>query len=248
MGGHVPFEIQCERWTVLGFQRNDPSSDLRASGLLGLQNLVYFAETYTGLFLEMARSQLLVETDMYYPFATAGINISYLMVTLLNITKDEGWCPQMSTHPMFFYKFRAWEELYTIIFRFFDQKWKQMQVGYMGFQQVIDTTKENVHDLLKKRSVMGVPAIFDMLGILLEDLDSFRTTTLEDPSKDRGELKPENIIAPSPGRIRRSSTMSEIQEKRGDKYLTNRKPPSADLRLDVSTLKQLQAKLNAHTP
>merc|ERR1712137_140733 len=140
--GHVPFEIQCERWTVLGFQRNDPSSDLRASGLLGLQNLVYFAETYTGLFLEMARSQLLVETDMYYPFATAGINISYLMVTLLHLSKEEVWCPEMPMHPLFFHTSRAWEELYTIIFRLFDQKWKQMQVGYMGFQKVIDITKK----------------------------------------------------------------------------------------------------------
>lgn len=37
----------------------------------------------------MARSQLLVETDMYYPFATAGINISYLMVTLLHLSKGK---------------------------------------------------------------------------------------------------------------------------------------------------------------
>ena len=37
----------------------------------------------------MARSQLLVETDMYYPFATAGINITYLMVTLLHLSKGK---------------------------------------------------------------------------------------------------------------------------------------------------------------
>ena len=97
----------------------------------------------------------------------------------------------MQLYPMFFYNKRAWEELYTIIFRLFDQKWKQMGLGYMGFQQVIDATEEGVSELIKKKSVMGVPAIFDMLGILLEDLDSFRN-------------------APDAPPIRRSVTMMEL--------------------------------------
>ena len=82
-------------------------------------------------------------------------------------------------YPLFFYNRRAWEELYAIIFRFFDQKWNIMKVGYMGFQKVIDATESEISELIKKRSVMQgqvmVPAIFDMLGILLENLDSFRT-------------------------------------------------------------------------
>ena len=138
----------------------------------------------------------------------------------------------MPMHPLFFHTSRAWEELYTIIFRLFDQKWKQMQVGYMGFQKVIDITKENTYELLRKNSVMGVPAIFDMLGILLEDLDSFRTTTLEDPSKDVGELK----LRPNPttGRISRSSTMSAISEKKEKQKNCN--SIHLDLNLDLSKL------------
>jgi len=177
-GSHIPFAIQHDRWRVIGFQRDDPSSDLRASGLLGLRNLVYFAETYTGLFLHLAQEQLKAETDMYYPFATAGINISYLMAKLLSLQRKESFCPTMSMYPLFFYKQNAWEELYTIIFRFFDQKWKRMKVGYMGFQQVLDATEEGISELLHKPMRQEVPPIFDMLGILLEDLDSFRNASL----------------------------------------------------------------------
>ena len=179
-GSHIPFEVQNQRWRVLGFQGDDPTSDLRASGVLGLHALVYFAENYTGLFLHLAREQTQVSPDMYYPVATAGINITFLMTKLLGLSRQAMWCPSLSMHPLFFYKPCAWEELYTIITRFFDQKWKRMMVGYMGFQLVLDATEESISEYLNKRSVGTVPAIFDMLGILVEDLDSFRQASLQD--------------------------------------------------------------------
>ena len=73
-----------------------------------------------------------------------------------------------------FHSATAFEDLYCIVFRLFDQKWNQMQVGYMGFQKVIDEVKESVEELLGRPSICGVPAIFDMLGIFLEDLSAFK--------------------------------------------------------------------------
>ena len=138
--------------------------------------MIYFAETHPGLFMAMARNQQ-QSSEMEYPFATAGINITYLMITLLGLRNPRSWYPTMETHPLLFYNPKAWEELYTIIFRLFDQKWNQMLVGYMGFQKVIERTKEDVGGLLKSKNPMGedVPFIFEMLGILLNDLDSFKT-------------------------------------------------------------------------
>jgi hypothetical protein len=49
-----------------------------------------------------------------------------------------------------------------------------MKVGYMGFQKVIDTVRDGVDELLKRTNVLGVPAIFDMLQVLLEDLEAFK--------------------------------------------------------------------------
>jgi len=173
----IPFELQTNRWKDLGFQRNDPVSDLRATGLLGLQNLVYFAEEHPTIFLHMARDQQ-QSSEMEYPFATASINITYLMIQLLGLRKPRPWFPTMDTHPLLFFNRRAWEELYTIIFRLFDQKWNQMLVGYMGFQKVIDRTREDVAVQLHTRNPMGEePFIFEMLGILLNDLENFKSDT-----------------------------------------------------------------------
>lgn len=175
-GEPIAFGIQLNRWKDLGFQRDDPVSDLRATGLLGLQNLVYFAEQHPGLFLSLARNQQ-QSSEMEYPFATAGINITYLMIQLLGLRNPRVWYPTVDAYPLFFYKKNAWEELYTIIFRLFDQKWNQMLVGYMGFQKVIDSTREDVAGLLRHKNPIDPdePFIFEMLGILLSDLENFKT-------------------------------------------------------------------------
>ena len=72
-------------------------------------------------------------------------------------------------------------------------------VGYLGFQQVIDKCRDNIDELLSRRSVMDIPgmsfsidahpfpellpypAIFDMLSIFLEDLNAFKS--------DKGDRK-----------------------------------------------------------
>jgi len=64
-----------DKWQDIGFQGKDPATDFRGMGILGLQNLVYFARTYP----EKARS--LVEKDKY-SFAIVGINISSHLLDL----------------------------------------------------------------------------------------------------------------------------------------------------------------------
>ena len=173
-GTKIDFALQLNRWKDLGFQRDDPISDFRGTGMLGLANLVYFAEQYPSIFLSMARDQQ-QSSEMEYPFATASINITHLMVNLLGLRKPAAWFPTMDTYPLFFFNRKAWEELYTIIFRLFDQKWNQMLVGYMGFKKVIDSTRDDVSALLQSKNPMGDdPFIFEMLGILLSDLENFK--------------------------------------------------------------------------
>jgi len=176
------FCLKGNRWKDLGFQRDDPVSDFRATGLLGLENLVYMAEHYPELYLGMCKNQQQA-SEMEYPFATAGINITYLLMGLLHLSPDRSWYPDFVLHPFFFFDSNAWQELYVIVFRLFDQKWNQMQVGYMGYQEVIEATRESAEELIEKRSVMGVPAIFDMLGILRMDLPNFSTDAAQKSAK-----------------------------------------------------------------
>ena len=53
----------------------------------------------------------------------------------------------------------AHSHIFSIIFRLFDQKWNQMMVGYLGFQQVIDKCRDNIDELLQRRSVMDIPGM-----------------------------------------------------------------------------------------
>ena len=69
------------QWNELGFQGKDPATDLRGMGLLGLMQLVYYAERYP----EKARSTLLDSEHprRWYPWAVAGINVSSFVLALL---------------------------------------------------------------------------------------------------------------------------------------------------------------------
>jgi hypothetical protein len=68
-------------------QRDDPISDLRATGRLGLAQLVYFVEHYPHLFRAMARHQQQGAGGMEYPFCTAGINITFLLLELFEMKR-----------------------------------------------------------------------------------------------------------------------------------------------------------------
>uniref|UniRef100_A0A3B5MNW7 ELMO domain-containing protein n=1 Tax=Xiphophorus couchianus TaxID=32473 RepID=A0A3B5MNW7_9TELE len=97
-----------KQWCEIGFQGNDPKTDFRGMGLLGLQNLLYFAEHDRAAALQMLQDSLqpkhkyvgvtlLVQTfgsdpvivahrllfPSRYSFAIVGINITDLAYSLL---------------------------------------------------------------------------------------------------------------------------------------------------------------------
>ncbi|XP_051782787.1 ELMO domain-containing protein 1 isoform X2 [Erpetoichthys calabaricus] len=70
-----------KQWCEIGFQGDDPKTDFRGMGLLGLYNLVYFAE------YDSVTSQQLLHDSLQpkyrYSFAIVGINITELAYSLL---------------------------------------------------------------------------------------------------------------------------------------------------------------------
>uniref|UniRef100_A0A674MRI9 ELMO/CED-12 domain containing 1 n=1 Tax=Takifugu rubripes TaxID=31033 RepID=A0A674MRI9_TAKRU len=65
-----------KQWCEIGFQGNDPKTDFRGMGLLGLLNLLYFAEHDKATALQMLN-------DSLFSFAIVGINITDLAYSLL---------------------------------------------------------------------------------------------------------------------------------------------------------------------
>ena len=67
-------------WTELGFQGSDPSTDFRSMGMLGLNQLLFFA----GKNKETARMVLkdFSESSKPFPFAVIGINLTRLVLEM----------------------------------------------------------------------------------------------------------------------------------------------------------------------
>ncbi|XP_025925128.1 ELMO domain-containing protein 1 isoform X4 [Apteryx rowi] len=70
-----------KQWCEIGFQGDDPKTDFRGMGLLGLYNLVYFAEWDTGIAQQVLSDSL--QPKYSYSFAIVGINITDLAYNLL---------------------------------------------------------------------------------------------------------------------------------------------------------------------
>lgn len=73
-------DIVSSRWSHIGFQGEDPGTDFRGMGLLGLIQLEYLSQKPNDLARNLLRSSL--DEKYNYPFAIVGINITYNLLKL----------------------------------------------------------------------------------------------------------------------------------------------------------------------
>lgn len=70
-----------KQWQEIGFQGDDPATDFRGMGILGLMNLLYFAREYPGTARHLlTHSQ---HPKYGYTFCVVGINITHMAWRLL---------------------------------------------------------------------------------------------------------------------------------------------------------------------
>ncbi len=67
-------------WQEIGFQGTNPATDFRGMGILGLQNLLMFVESYPAQARAVFKAS---SAGVWYPFAIAGINFTNDMLTLM---------------------------------------------------------------------------------------------------------------------------------------------------------------------
>eukprot|EP01102_Stenamoeba_stenopodia_P002543 TRINITY_DN12382_c0_g1_i1.p1 TRINITY_DN12382_c0_g1~~TRINITY_DN12382_c0_g1_i1.p1 ORF type:complete len:347 (-),score=71.47 TRINITY_DN12382_c0_g1_i1:56-1096(-) len=79
--GYAP---TSDKWKMLGFQTNNPSTDFRGAGIFGLSNLIYFGEKYPRRFNKAVGDRNNKDFDLsQYPFAISGLNVTMLLFELL---------------------------------------------------------------------------------------------------------------------------------------------------------------------
>lgn len=134
-----------EQWKEMGWQGKDPSTDFRGGGFISLENLLFFARNFPKSFQDLLRKQEGDRAMWEYPFAVAGVNITFMLIQMLDL---EAVKPRTLVGATFL-KFLAENEtafdlLYCITFKLMDKQWLAMHASYMDFNTVMKSTRRQL--------------------------------------------------------------------------------------------------------
>ncbi|KAJ0713905.1 putative ELMO domain-containing protein [Helianthus annuus] len=149
--------LKSEAWKDMGWQGNDPSTDFRGGGFISLENLIFFANTYPEAFQDLLNKREGDRAEWEYPFAVAGINISFMLVQMLDI---QSGLPTSSSGVRFLEFLSndesAFDELYCVAFKLMDVHWLARRASYMEFNEVIKSTRTQLERELAIEDVTSV--------------------------------------------------------------------------------------------
>lgn len=147
---------KTKQWQNIGFQGEDPKTDFRGMGMLGLENLLYFAKEYNS-----AARHILSHSHHPkhgYSFAIVGINLTHMAYRLLmeGCAKSHMFnaCASSpveaeSQRPLL----KHFHHLYSYLFVEFDKFWlAEKPQDVMEFNRIRDLFENNVRSLLEDRS------------------------------------------------------------------------------------------------
>lgn len=129
-----------KQWQDIGFQGDDPKTDFRGMGILGLENLVYFAEEYPSA----AKHVLAHSTHprFGYAFAIVGINLTSMAWRLL---KDGSAKTHVYNVSKTLPTLRVFHQLYCYLIYEFDRLWIESKPSnMMEFSSIQERFENNV--------------------------------------------------------------------------------------------------------
>ncbi|KAL1452551.1 hypothetical protein WDU94_006770 [Cyamophila willieti] len=137
-----------KQWQTIGFQGDDPKTDFRGMGVLGLDNLLFFASEYPTVVQRVLQHSL--HPQYGYAFAIVGINLTSLAYHLFqeDIVKSHVFnsCKSLPTLHVF-------HHFYCYLFYEFDRVWMESKPCVMEFSNIKNKFENNVRSLLKDPSV-----------------------------------------------------------------------------------------------
>lgn len=130
------------QWKEMGWQGVNPSTDFRGCGFISLENLLFFAKTYPASFHRLLYKQGGNRATWEYPFAVAGINVSFMLIQMLDLYSAKPKCiPGLNFVRMLGDNDKAFDVLYCIAFAMMDAQWLAMHASYMEFNEVLRATR-----------------------------------------------------------------------------------------------------------
>ncbi|KAK7290710.1 hypothetical protein RIF29_05315 [Crotalaria pallida] len=155
-GRELP-SLKSELWKEMGWQGSDPSTDFRGGGLISLENLIFFAKKYPESFQRLLLKQDGCRAEWEYPFAVAGINISFMLTQMLDL--QTGY-PSSLSGIRFLELLEedelAFDNLYCIAFQIMDAQWLARRATYMEFNDVLKSTRTQLERELALEDISSV--------------------------------------------------------------------------------------------
>lgn len=139
-----------KQWQDIGFQGEDPKTDFRGMGVLGLENLLYFAQEYPGAACHVLSHS---HHPRYgYAFAIVGINLTSMAYHMLkdgtaktHFFNAARGCPGVPTFHQF----------YCYLFYEFDRFWIESKPeNVMDFARIKERFENAVRTSLANRSTI----------------------------------------------------------------------------------------------
>ncbi|GMI88780.1 hypothetical protein like AT3G03610 [Hibiscus trionum] len=158
--------LKSELWKDMGWQGTDPSTDFRGGGFITLENLIFFAKTYPESFQSLLNKKDGNRADWEYPFAVAGINISFMLVQMLNLRSGK---PSSLAGIRFLQLLgedeTAFDNLFCVAFQMMDAQWLMKRASYLDFNDVLKSTRKQLKRELELEGVSRVEDLpaFNML-------------------------------------------------------------------------------------
>jgi len=134
-----------KQWQDIGFQGEDPATDFRGMGMLGLQNLLYFAKEFSS-----AARYILSHSHhpkFGYSFAIVGINLTHMAYKLLQESVIKSHIFNVNEgRPVL----NDFHHFYSYLFIEFDKFWLECQPkDIMEFNRIRDLFENNIRTQLE---------------------------------------------------------------------------------------------------
>lgn len=142
---------KSQQWQTIGFQGVDPATDFRGMGILGLEQLIYFAQNFNDTAKHILNCSH--HKTSWYSFAITGINITALELELL---RERHLQYYLISHEA---SIESFNEFYCYLFAEFNNYWfkRSEPVTVMNFNEVFKSFKRKMINNLTNQA----PVIVD---------------------------------------------------------------------------------------
>lgn len=147
-----------KQWQDIGFQGDDPKTDFRGMGLLGLENLLFFAKEYNSAASHVLSHSL--HPQHGYAFAIVGINITSMAYNLLKDASAKthvyNLCRRLPTY-------RVFNQMYCYLFYEFDKYWVASKPrDVMEFTFIKEKFESNIKSILSEpTAIFAIDFVID---------------------------------------------------------------------------------------